>query len=114
MEKFIIDVNGLSKLAVYTNIDSILAKIITYPESLTKTIPADIKYCGEFSEVIEKKDYITIAASDRKIIDVDRKNNIANLFSPIDEFFFPDFVYLAIGMIANDLQKKIAILSKVQ
>ena len=40
------------------------------------------------------------------MIDVNKEKNIANLFSPQDNFFFPDFIYLLIGMFANDLQKK--------
>lgn len=106
MEKYIIDVNGISQLALYTDIESINLKMHNSMEALTKTIPARIVFCGEVSNLTECSNYITIFEFNKKIINVNKDLNIANLFSPQDEFFFPDFVYLAIGMLANDLQRK--------
>src|SRR5574344_1475514 len=106
MEKFLISINGLSSIVLYTNIDSIINKLLYKSESLTKTIPANVIYCGDVSDICEKENYIMISEFDKKIINVDKKQNTAHLFSPKNEFFFPDFVYLAIGMFANDLQRK--------
>src|SRR5574344_1190897 len=106
MDKFIISINGLSELALYTDIDSIINKLLHKSESLTKTIPATVIYCGKVSDITEEENYIVIQSFNRKIINVNKEQNSAHLFSPKDEFFFPDFVYLAIGMIANELQRK--------
>lgn len=106
MEKFLLSIKGLSSSALYTNIDSIINKLLYKSESLTKTIPANVVYCGNASDICEKENYIMISEFDKKIINVDKEQNTAHLFSPKNEFFFPDFVYLAIGMFANDLQRK--------
>jgi len=106
MEKYLISINDISTLALYTNINSINTKMQNNIESLTKTIPAIVKYCGKVSSITEDRNYITILEFDKKIINVNKDTNTASLFSPQDNFFFPDFVYLAIGMFANDLQSK--------
>lgn len=106
MKKFIINVGEVAKLAIYTDIDSIAKKTIEHPESITKTIPASIEFCGEVNDIYDKNNYITILKFDKKIINVTKEKNAANLFSPENQFFFPDLIYLAIGMLANDLQKK--------
>jgi len=105
MKKFILNLGNFSSIAVYTDIDSISRKLFTSPESLTKTIPVSIDCVGEVSEILEDENYITVLSFDKKMIDVDKAQNIAHLFSPKDKFFFPDLIYLAIGMFANDLQK---------
>lgn len=106
MDKFIISINGLSELALYTDVDSIINKLLHKPESLTKTIPVNIVYYGKVSNIMEEENYIAINSFGKKIINVNKEQNSAHLFTPKDEFFFPDFVYLAIGMLANDLQRK--------
>lgn len=106
MEKFVIKINDLSKISLYTDIKSIIAKLLNDISSLTKTVPAEVEYCGEAHEISENENYITILSFNKKMIDVNKEKNIANLFSPQDNFFFPDFIYLLIGMFANDLQKK--------
>lgn len=106
MDKFLISIDGLSELTLYTDIDSITNKLLHRTESLTKTIPASVVYCGKASNIEEKENYISICSFEKKIINVNKDQNTAHLFSPKDKFFFPDFVYLAIGMFANDLQRK--------
>lgn len=106
MEKYLISINNLSTIALYSDIKSINFKMKNNLESLTKTIPAVVKYCGEVSNVTEGSNYITIFEYKNKIINVNREQNTATLFTPQEGFFFPDFVYLAIGMFANDLQRK--------
>lgn len=105
MKKFNLKLSNFSTIAVYTDIDSISNKLFNSPESLTKTIPVTIDYVGEVDYILEKENYITVLSFDRKMIDVDKAQNIAHLFSPKDKFFFPDLIYLAIGMFANDVQK---------
>ena len=106
MEKFLISVNGESMIAVYTDIDSVSRRLKNNPEGLTKTIPATVAYLGEVSNITESENFITVLGHNKKMISVDREANTAALFSPQDQFFFPDLVYLAIGMFANDLQRK--------
>lgn len=106
MEKLVIKINDLSKISLYTDIKSIITKLLNDISSLTKTVPAEVEYCGEAHEISENENYITILSFNKKMIDVNKEKNIANLFSPQDNFFFPDFIYLLIGMFANDLQKK--------
>lgn len=106
MEKYLINVNNISTIALYTDIDNINIKMHNSIESLTKTIPAVIEYCGKVSNIKEERNYITILEYNKKIINVNKEMNIATLFTPQNDFFFPDFVYLAIGMLANDLQSK--------
>ena len=106
MEKYLISIKGLSKLYLYTDIMSINKKMHNNPRGLTKTVPADITCVGEVNEIMEDRDYILILEGDKKTINVDVEKNTAELFTPQNKFFFPDFVYLAIGMFANDLQRK--------
>lgn len=106
MEKFILKINDLSQITVYSDIKNVTKKLLKHPEALTKTIPASINYCGEASNITESDNYIVIFEDKNKDISLNIEKNIAILFSPQNSFFFPDLVYLAIGMFANDLQKK--------
>lgn len=106
MDKFIINVNNLSKLVLYTDVDSIINKLTNNQESLTKTIPAKVLYCGKVSNIGEDNNYISVLSFDKKIMNINKEKNTANLFTPKNNFFFADLVYLAIGMLANDLQSK--------
>ena len=82
----------------YTHLD-VYKRHIEHPESITKTIPASIEFCGEVNDIYDKNNYITILKFDKKIINVTKEKNAANLFSPANQFFFPDLIYLAIGML---------------
>ncbi len=106
MEKYQISVNNLSTIYLYTDIKTINKKMHNDPRGLTKTIPVNISYLGEVNDINENNNYILILDYNKKIINVDRDSNTATLFTPQDKFFFPDFVYLAIGMFASDLQRK--------
>lgn len=105
MKKFTLKIKDLSSIVVYTDIDSISNKLMYNEESLTKTIPATVTYDGEVDDILDRENYISILSFDKKMIDVNKDENVAHLFSPKDQFFFPDLVYLALGMFANDLQR---------
>ena len=106
MDKFLFNIADISYLVLYVDIDSIFDTLINKPGSFTKTIPAKITYLGKSSNITESNNYIVISKFDKKFININKDLNIAHLFSPADKFFFPDLVYLAIGMFANNLQEK--------
>ena len=105
VEKFIINVNNLSSLYVYTDIEKVKNRFLEQLV-ITKTIPATVTYCGEATNIDVNKDYILLLNSEKQYVDIDVENNSATIFANKDTFFVPDIVYLAIGMLANDLQKK--------
>ena len=106
MDKFLFNIADFSYLVLYVDIDSISDTLINKPGSFTKTIPAKITYLGKASSITESNNFILISNFNKKVININKDLNIAHLFSPPDDFFFPDLVYLAIGMFANDLQAK--------
>ena len=104
MKKFVLEIKGLSKLYIYTDIEKIITKF-ERSENITKTIPCVIKYLGDFSNIIEDRNYISIINHNNNIVKIDKEKNTALILTLKDKFFFPDLIYLAIGMFANDLQQ---------
>lgn len=104
MKKFTLQIGNLSKITIYTDIESVIQKLLHSQESLTKTVPAEVIYNGDVYIIEESRNFLTLLSFNKKSIYVDKEKNVANLFSPQDQFFFPDLVYLVMGMFANDLQ----------
>ncbi|HHW69222.1 MAG TPA: hypothetical protein GX747_02620, partial [Tenericutes bacterium] len=81
-------------------------KIIYNSDTITKTIPVKIEYVEETDNIAENENILVYKNCSKTSVDIDVKNNISFLSMPEDNLFFPDIVYLAIGMIANKLQKE--------
>lgn len=105
MKKFILNIKDLSKIIIYTDMDKISKKLLV-SRNISKTIPASIQYLGNVHNIDESINYILLLNDKVSYFNVDKKNNIATIFVKECNFFFPDLVYLAMGMFANDLQKK--------
>lgn len=105
MYKFEVSIDNLSSIKIYTDMEKVRNKLIE-GRGLKKTIPATIKFEGNVNEVVERKNYITLLNSSMQNLRIDKESNITNIFIDESEFFFPDLVYLAIGMLANILQRK--------
>lgn len=106
MEKFEIRVNNLAKIYLYTDSEMVKNEILFKENKITKTIPASVRYIGTVDSVSENADYIIYIKGQKSVVNIDKENNISFLSLPENELFFPDLVYLAIGMLANSLQKK--------
>lgn len=106
MEKFEIRINEFVKIYLYTDSEMVKKQILFKENKITKTIPASISYVGTVDKVTEETDYIMYVKGQKSMVDIDKENNITLLSLPESELFFPDLVYLAIGMLANSLQKK--------
>lgn len=105
MKKYVLNVKNLSKLYIYTDMEKICKKL-SVQRNVSKTIPAVSQFIGDTNQIGETNNYILLLNNNINSINIDKENNIANIFANEKNFFFPDLVYLAIGMIANDLQKK--------
>lgn len=105
MKKYVLNVHNISKLYIYTNSKKISNKLLQ-KKSITKTIPAEIEYIGEYDNIIEDSNYILVLNNNIQNIIINKENNYCSLNVKENEFFFPDLVYLAICMLSNDLQKK--------
>lgn len=105
MKKYVLNIKDLSKIYIYTDIDKICKKL-SVQRNISKTIPAEVTYLGEVNEILEKENYILVLNSKTNNISVNKTDNTASIFAKENCFFFPDLVYLAMSMFANDLQRK--------
>ena len=106
MIKFDFISEGEKVLSIYTDSQKVIKKIIYNYDTITKTIPVKIEYVEETDNIAENENILVYKNCSKTSVDIDVKNNISFLSMPEDNLFFPDIVYLAIGMIANKLQKE--------
>ena len=105
MKKYVLEIENISKIYIYTNIEKIASKLLNI-ENVAKTIPCDVKYLKDTNIINEERNYIYIVDHNDNFININKEKNTALILTPKDKFFFPDLIYLAIGMFANDLQKQ--------
>ncbi len=105
MYKFKVSIGDIASVDIYTDIEKIKNKLLE-GRSLKKTIPAETKYYGKVENIENNDNLIIISKSKIQNYLLDRENNTASILTPEDSFFFPDLVYLTIGMLSNILQKK--------
>ncbi|NLM63441.1 MAG: hypothetical protein GX190_03925 [Mollicutes bacterium] len=106
MEKFNIYCNKELTLSIYTDSSKVINKIKTEPTSIMKTIPATISWMGAVEDIEENENVLVYLNRANKKVEIDEEQNVSYLELPEQNLFFPDLVYLAIGMIANYFQKE--------
>ena len=105
MEKYLVKVGGNAKLYFFSDIEKVNNKL-KKGTSLTKTIPGEVVYIGQCKDIDVNENYILVLNNNISHIDIDKKKNTAKMYVSEDKLFFPDLVYLAMSMFANNLQKK--------
>ena len=95
-----------SYISLYSDLEKIFNKLSNDSKSILKTIPCEIIYQGNVSEITENSNYITVLNSQKRTINVDKNKNIINMTSTNEEFRFPDLTYAILGMLSNVLAKE--------
>ncbi len=93
------------KIFFYTDSKKCIEKM-NEKKSILKTMPCEIVCLGETSSVLETENVICFLNTDEKNIRLDKEENMAFLFGKEEELFFPDIIYLAMGMFANVFQNE--------
>ena len=59
MKKYVLEIENISKIYIYTNIEKIALKLLNI-ENVAKTIPCDVKYLKDTNIINEERNYIYI------------------------------------------------------
>lgn len=106
MYKIELDILDLSKIYIFTDLNSVYETIKNRPDKLTKTIPITNININKTDKVeMYKYKYNTIILLDGFVKNMfyNKEDNITFMVSPDDDMRFPDLVYTLIVMFANNL-----------
>lgn len=105
MKKFVVTIDN-KKIFLFIDSEKIGNEFIFSDKKIIKTIPSEVLYLGEVSEIDEFENYLFYKNSNIKSIKINKENNISNLSLSEEHLFFPDLVYLILCMFANIFQNE--------
>ncbi|NMA50241.1 MAG: hypothetical protein GX951_00095 [Mollicutes bacterium] len=105
MDKFKLKIED-KQLYLFLDNNQIAMNIKENTNKITKTIPCEVIYMGQVTEVDILENYIHLIDSSVSKIYIDKNNNTSVIMLPSKKLFFPDIVYLALCMFANFFQSE--------